>query len=390
MNGHSSRRNFLAAGLALPAAISASPGTGNKSRRAPAGTQTAPSLLRYHTLGRTGLRVTTLGFGCMITSDGSVIERAADLGITYFDTARSYQGGNNERMVGAALKNKRKQVVLSTKTEGRTRQEALEEIDISLKVLGTDYVDIWYLHAKDSPSDVNDGLIEAQQIAKKAGKIRFAGVSTHSGQRELLPWLAANPNIDVILTSYNFMMEPFMNGVIEKAAAAGKGIVAMKVMAGGMRRTRHGVPADRRLGRGGAMLAALKWVLRNPHVHTTIPSMTDTDQLEENLKAMSEPFGSRDEKLLALRMERMAPFYCRMCGECDGSCRQGLPVPDILRFLTYAEGYGQFALARERYLGLDPAQASARCGECAGCTVECPYGVRVAQRLTQAQEWFAC
>src|SRR5690242_5423617 len=185
-----SRRRFLAAGLTLPAAASASrteeqaPPTPQRGSR-PAAIVPA---FQYKTLGKTGLKVTTVGFGCMITSDQSVVERGADLGITYFDTARGYQGGNNERMVGAALKSKRKNIVLSTKTQARTKDEALLHIDTSLKELGTDYDDIWYLHARTSPSQVTDDLIEAQQIAKKAGKIRFAGVSTHSGQQELMPW----------------------------------------------------------------------------------------------------------------------------------------------------------------------------------------------------------
>ena len=68
-----------------------------------------------------------------------------------------------------------------------------------------------------------------------------------------------------------------------------------------------------------------------------------------------------------------------MCGECDGQCRQGLPVADVLRFLTYADGYGQFALGRERFLGLDAAHTAVRCSDCPGCTVQCPYGVHVAR-----------
>ena len=327
----------------------------------------------------------------MITSDGSVIERAADLGITYFDTARGYQSGNNERMVGAALKKKRKDLVLSTKTEGRTKQEALAQLDTSLKELGTDYVDIWYLHAKTKPADVTDDLIEAQQIAKKAGKIRFAGVSTHSGQQELIPFLAKNPNVDVILTQYNFTMEPFMNEVIDEAAKAGKGIVAMKVMAGGFRRPQPGDPIQEKLKRDGAMLAALKWVVRNPNVDTTVPSMTDMDQLDENLKAIGAAvLRGRREDCWPLQLDHIRPMYCRMCGECDGQCRQGLPVADVLRFLTYADGYGQFALGRERFLGLDAAHTAVRCSDCPGCTVQCPYGVQVAERLIRAQDLFAC
>jgi len=386
-----SRRRFLAAGLALPAVSSASRSEDQTAPRTPA-IKPAPSgpALRYRTLGKTGLKVTSVGFGCMITSDGSVVERAADIGITYFDTARGYQGGNNERMVGAALKRKRKDVVLSTKTHAGTRDDALRDLDTSLKELGTDFVDIWYLHAKGTPSEVTGDLIEAQQIAKKAGKIRFAGVSTHSGQRELLPWLAKNPSVDVILTAYNFTMEPFMNSVIEEAEKSQKGIVAMKVMAGGLRRIQRSDPNYTRLTREGAMASALKWVLNNPHVHTTVPSMTDMDQLDENLKAMADPFGDNDRKLLALQMERIGSSYCRMCGQCDGQCRLGLPVADVLRFLTYADGYGQFGLGRERFRELDREHAAVNCGDCPGCTVQCPYGVNVTGRLISAQELFAC
>src|SRR4051812_16977743 len=127
-----SRRRFLAAGLALPAASSAS----RYEEQTPQATPAKPPAqlsFQYKTLGKTGLKVTTVGFGCMVTSDGSVVERAADLGITYFDTARGYMGGNNERMVGAALKRKRKDVTLSTKSHAATKEDALRDLDTSLR-----------------------------------------------------------------------------------------------------------------------------------------------------------------------------------------------------------------------------------------------------------------
>jgi predicted aldo/keto reductase-like oxidoreductase len=392
----SSRRNFLAAGLALPAAASATR-TSQQEKQAPkvpASLSPAPAF-QYRTLGRTGLKVTTVGFGCMITSDGSVVERAADLGITYFDTARGYMQGNNERMVGAALKGKRNQITLSTKSHAGSRADALADLDTSLKELGTDHVDIWYLHAKTRPEEVTDELIDAQQTAKKAGKIRFAGVSTHSGQATLIPFLAKHEKIDVILSAYNFTMEADVTAALETAAKAGKGIVAMKIMAGGNgsgrgRGGRGGNSANAaKLRQPGAMASVLRWVTRNPNVHTTVPSMTDMDQLDENIKAGVQAFSDADAKLLAVRREIIRPIYCNMCGQCDGQCRQGLPVQDVLRFVTYAEGYGQFGLARERFRELSPEHAAVRCDSCPGCTVQCPHGVVVAERLIRAQELFA-
>ena len=144
--------------------------------------------ISYRTLGKTGLKVTSVGFGCMVTSDASVITRAADLGINYFDTCRSYQHGNNERLVATGLKGKRQSIVLSSKTDGATKQAALDELNTSLSELATDHLDIWYLHMKDSPDKLPDELFEAQQIARQQGKIRFSGVSTHN-PKEMVPFL---------------------------------------------------------------------------------------------------------------------------------------------------------------------------------------------------------
>ncbi len=324
----------------------------------------------------------------MITSDPSVIERAADIGITYFDTARGYQQGNNERMVGAALGAKRKQVVLSTKSHAPDKAGLLDHLDTSLRELKTDYIDIWYLHAKSKPEEITDDMIEVQQLAKKQGKIRFAGVSTHSSQQQLLPWIAQKGAFDVVLTAYNFSMDASMDQAIDTVAKKGIGVVAMKVMAGGFRSLKPTDPTYLKLKRDGALLAALKWCIKKPNISTTIPSMTDMDQLDENLKAMGNSFSNGDEKLLAQHLEQIQPLYCRMCGKCDGTCQKGLPVADVLRFLTYADGYRQFALGRERFQELAPEHAAVRCGDCTECTVNCPFGVRVSDRMARAQELF--
>jgi hypothetical protein len=325
----------------------------------------------------------------MVTSDQTVVERAADIGITYFDTARVYQGGNNERMVGAALKGKRNSLILSSKTHAATKEQALKDIDTSLKELGTDHLDIWYLHAKTKADQITDELMEAQNIAKQQGKIRFAGVSTHGGHSEVIPAAIAKKHFDVILSSYNFTMDPEMEPLIRSVKDAGIGLVAMKVMAGGLRTIKEGNKRFDTFHRDGALLAMLKWVLRNKNVDATIPSITDFDQLDQNLRAMSEPFTPADEKLLAERLEYLAPLYCRMCGKCDGHCAQGLPVADLIRYVSYAEGYGEFGMARDHYLELPAHLQSVRCADCTECTVQCPHGVHVSKRVARAQELFA-
>jgi predicted aldo/keto reductase-like oxidoreductase len=405
MTPNPSRRGFIAAGLALPAAAGAT--------SAPQTAAQAPSKnakLSYRTLGKTGLKVTSLSFGCMTTSDQSVIERAADIGIVHFDTARSYQNGNNERLVGAALKGKRPRVVISSKTPAKTGKEALADLDTSLRELGTDYLDIWYLHMRNDPSEVTGELLETQSAAKKAGKIRWSGVSTHFNMDKMLPYLAKLGQTDVALTTYNFAMRSVaadmntnasapktdMTSAIREARKSGMGIVVMKTLAGGTTRVQRGdrlyganpQALSKQLSQPGAPVAAIKWALRNESVDTAIVCMTDHDQLDENLRAMADPYTDQDEKLLNAQLALIGPVYCRMCGSCTGVCDKGVPVPDVLRFLTYAEGYGQFAMARDRYLELPAGVRAIRCGDCAACSVDCPNGVRVRERVGRAQEWF--
>jgi predicted aldo/keto reductase-like oxidoreductase len=168
----------------------------------------------------------------------------------------------------------------------------------------------------------------------------------------------------------------------------------MKALAGGTTRVQRGdrlygaTPQSlvQQLTQEGAPLAAIKWVLRNSSVDTAIICMTDHDQLEENVRAMAEPFTHHDEQLLTARLAVVSPWYCRMCGACNGLCEKGVPVADVMRILTYAEGYRQFAMARERFLELPEHVRAIRCSECSHCSVHCPNSVRVRDNVTRAQE----
>jgi aryl-alcohol dehydrogenase-like predicted oxidoreductase len=380
-----SRRDFLAAGLALPAAGLAST-TSGAAVPAPAWQQPASKgTVVYRTLGKTGLKVSTVGFGCMITSDPTVISRAVDMGINLFDTSRGYQRGQNERMVGAALGANRKNVVLTSKTDGKDKAAALAELETSLKELNTDYLDVWHLHLKNSPQDITDELLEAQRTARQQGKTRFIGVSTHN-----LPAIAdrvIEAKIDVVQPQYSFASDASYGPAIEKLAQAGVGLVAMKVMARAGGRGRGGAAPPQKPA--GYFAAALKWAIRNPAIASTVPSMTDNDQLEQNFRAMSEAFTEEDDKVLRAQLEEIRPYFCRMCGRCEGKCPKGLPVADMVRFVMYADGYGQFALGREQFLRMAPEHQQVRCSDCATCPVRCPNGVRIAQQLMRAQELFA-
>jgi uncharacterized protein len=377
MTSDSSRRNFLASGLALPAGLAA-------GQNSPAATKpaTAPAC---RTLGKSGLKVSTVGFGCMITSDASVVSRAIDRGITYFDTARVYQRGNNERMVGGCLQGKRDKVVLSSKSVARTAAEAMAHLETSLQELRTDHLDIWYMHSRDEAASIPDELVAVWENAKKQGKIRAIGISTHN-PKAIVDRVLETGKFEVLLSTYNFTVGTNSDAAFKRLHDAGIGLVAMKVMAP----ARPGsAPNAQQLKNAGGPLAALKWAIKNPLFATAIPSMVDMEMLDENFRAMSEPFGAEDAKLLAVLNEQVRPLYCRMCYQCNGQCPKGVPVPDTIRYLSYADFYGQFALGREHFMALPQEVRDVRCGDCSSCAVHCPNGVHVAERLTRAQELFA-
>jgi predicted aldo/keto reductase-like oxidoreductase len=377
------RRSFLASGLAVPAALNLS----TPARKTPS--------LRYRALGRTGLQVTELGFGAEGVSDVSVISQALDLGINHFDTAHAYEGGNNERTLGAALAGWRQKVVLASRSYAKDIKGLESDLHESLRELKTDYLDIWYLGAHDAP--VSDELLAFQQAAKKAGKCRFAGFSTHRLSSTLE--FVRKARFDVIMVPYSFAIgtarDPFhMDGTrldtaLDEYQKAGMGVVAIKVMAGGYRG--KGAPKDTLEDvhkRPNAFVSALRWALRTPKVQSTSVSMHDRDQLEENMQAMGTPFSEADAKTLAAHLERIRPLYCRMCYQCDGQCPQGLPVADVLRFLMYADGYRRFDMGYSRFKTLPANLRAVRCTDCNRCAIECPNGVAVRDRLITAQEMF--
>ncbi|MBP1610915.1 MAG: aldo/keto reductase, partial [Acidobacteria bacterium] len=336
--------------------------------------------------GRTGLKVSAVGCGVGYSQiDPAVVARAAELGVTYYDTARMYQQGQSEEIAGAALKGKRDKVVIATKTDGKTKAEILRDIDTSLKALQTDYVDIWHLHSRDTPDAITNEAVEACESLKKQGKTRFIGVSAHDIYAVVDKILEIG-KFDVVQTTYSYPIGSHLrNAAIRRLHDAGIGVVAMKVIlavAGFI------PPKELRLKNEGP-LAAIKWVLMNPAISTTVPFAKNIAELEMNFRAMTEPYTSQDEKMLYVRNEEIRSRYCRMCYECKGKCPNGVPVTDELRFLAYNDFGGNFEQARGYFRRLPQEILSVRCSDCSSCVVECSNGVDVRRRLIRAQQLLA-
>ena len=384
MKSNRSRREFLQAGLALPAA-------GLVASNLNAMSVKAPPEISYRTLGKTGLKVTGVGYGIGYVPATEVVERALEYGINYYDTSRDYR--ESEAIFAKCIKGKRQKIHISTKSGSTKKQEILADMDMSLKVLGTDYVDIWHLHARDKPERIPDEALEAMVQCKESGKARFIGFSCHN-PNAMVDFLLNTKVFDVMQTTFSFVIgSGFREKAVQKLADAGIGVIAMKVVVAlsGMNMGRGGGDGPRQTNQrpGEGPLAGIKWVLSHPAIGTTVPNMNSIEELDMNIRAMAEPYTPADEQLLFTRNEQIRPDYCRMCFRCDGKCPKGMPIADVLRYLAYYDFAGDLHQAVSNYKNLKPRIQDLRCGDCSECAFECPNGVQVRNRLMRAQELLA-
>ena len=199
-------------------------------------------------LGKTGLKVSIIGFGgghfCRkhISESESVrlVQTAIDQGVTFMDNAWEYHGGESERRMGLALKGRRDKVVLMTKVCGRDRETAEQHLHESLKRLQTDVIDVWQFHEINYDNDPNwicdqGGALEAAIAAKKAGKIRFIGFTGHKSPHIFLDMLAQDFPWDTCqlpITVMDAHYRSFQREVLPLLNRRGIGVIGMKSLGG--------------------------------------------------------------------------------------------------------------------------------------------------------------
>ncbi len=376
-DGAIDRRRFLKIGLAGTAAF-----VGLERIADAAQAFVFPSPV-YRTLGRTGLKITVVSFGAMLTPEPEVIRYAFDHGINYVDTARVYMDGRNEEIVARALKGKRDKVFVATKirSASRTKEAMIRDVETSLKTLGIDTIDVIQLHNLTGRDRVMDPVARETLTQLKAqGKVRFFGVTTHTGQAEVLNAVADDPDrfFDMALVGYNFKSGPEVKEAISRAAKTNIGIVAMKTQAGGYETDAFGAVSPHQ--------AALKWVLQDKNVTAAIPGMRSMTHLRDDIAVMGMRFASRDERILERYSAAIRPYYCRLCAQCEPTCPRGVRISTVNRSLMYIEGYKDARLARIVYEGLPAGASAAACGACPSCSAECVNGLDIRLKMQRARK----
>ena len=382
------RRDFLKIGIAgTTSAMMGWEGLANAMDYAQTGQFIFPPPV-YRTLGRTGMKITVVSFGAMLTPESEVMKVAFDHGVNYVDTARRYMGGKNEEIVARALKGRRDKMYVATKTkpDSHTKEAIMRDVETSLKALDTDYIDVIQLH--NLTSDNKDRMFiqetrEALVKLKEQGKVRFFGVTTHKGQADVLNALVDDREkfFDTALVGYNFKSSPEIKEAIAKAARANVGIIAMKTQAGGYETTALGPISPHQ--------AALKWALQNTHITAAIPGMRDMAELREDISVMGMKFGYLDKLILKQYCDAVKSYYCHLCGECESSCPKGVMISTVNRCLMYREGYKEPELARSTYAEIPAAVSASACLGCPDCVARCANGLDVAEKMDRARRMLA-
>jgi hypothetical protein len=322
--------------------------------------------------------------------DASLIRAALDAGLVYVHTASSYEEQNAERELGRALRGlRRESFVIASSPDlpyrfepgqgpsadlGTGANPALiaRSIDGTLERLGLDAVDIFYLASINDPRTVlHEPYMRAFDQLKQSGKTRFAGICTHAREPEVVRAAADSGFWDVVLTAYNFRQShrEEVRTAIRHATAVGLGVVAMK--------TQAGVYWDRRGQRKINMKAALKWVLQDENVHTTIPGFSNFDEMREAISVMDDLAMTADEERdLRLGAALGLPgLFCQQCARCVPQCPARMPIPTLMRGHMYAVGYHDAGKARRALRGL--ATTDGACARCDRCVVRCALGLDV-------------
>ena len=333
--------------------------------------------MEYRILGKTGLRVSRMGFGGIpiqrIDAEGTrtLMHAMLDMGINYIDSARGYSV--SEEYIGYGLEGIREHFVLATKSMARTKEAMAADIDISLKNYRTDYIDIYQMH-NPSLADLETvqqegGALEALLEAKEKGKIRHIGITAHSAKvfeaALELPW------VETVMFPYN-IVETQGEKLVKKAFEKNVGFIAMKPLAGG-------AIEDASL--------AMRYLAADKYVTLAIPGMASLEELKQNAEAFSNDAPLTPEEMASCVRIRsqLGTEFCRRCNYC-APCPQGIVIPNVFTFLAYTQRYGLGGWAKSRY---DVMKAHASdCIGCGSCESRCPYQLPIRKMLKGAAEIF--
>lgn len=368
--------------------------------------------MEYRAYGKTGLKLSLLGFGCMRfpMKDGHVVEDetirmlryAIDHGVNYLDTAYFYCDHESEKVVGKALKDGyREKVILSTKNpihepDGKKWRETLDE---QLRKLDVDKIDVYHFHGIgwegwNEKFIVPGGPADEMRRAQKEGLVGHRVFSFHDKPENLFK-LVDTGYFEGVLLQYNLLDRANEKG-IDYAHEKGLGVVVMGPVGGGRLAAPSGeitklIPGPVH----SSAEAALRFVMGNPAVTVALSGMSSLEQVVENL-ATAETAGvlsDKDRAQVAQNLEEiksLSDLYCTGCNYCM-PCPHGIDIPRNFELMNYYRMWGLKDYAKERYAKLKERKDgdkvvegwAAACTQCGECEPKCPQNIPIPAQMKE-------
>jgi hypothetical protein len=346
-------------------------------------------------LGHSDFQASILGFGGIPIEQRSekeavsIVRRAIELGVNLIDTARSY--GDSENKIGAAIKGRRDSLFIATKSHFRTKREVAASIEESQRRLDIDTLDLMQLHSVDSREELEGclapgGPLEAIEEARAAGRVRYIGISGH--QNGVLVQALKTGRFDMVMASYNLGNTDAEKELFPLARELDVGVITMKPLGGGYLR----VPpeaiefqvAERAISTAEA---ALRFVLANPHISTTVCGMGSVEEVEANVALGARPLALDPEEATRLKERASTAGYtfCQGCGYCLPLCPEGINIQEVFRLWVFHDQYGLGEYARYNYREYHREMVDS-CTECQACTERCPARLEIPRLLREAAE----
>lgn len=326
-------------------------------------------------LGKTGFEIYKVGFGGIPIqrinkeSAAKLINTSMEEGINFIDTARGYT--ISEEMIGYSIRNNKNHWIIATKSMARTYESMKNDIEISLKNLGRDYIDLYQIHNLKEEEYINvfkeDGAYKALIEAKKEGKIREIGITSHT--LSVIDKAVEEETFSTVQFPYN-IVENQGEEILIKAKEKNIGTIIMKPLAGGA------------LENGKL---ALRYVLSKKFVDVIIPGMDLVSQVLENSKIAREEMILTDEEINKIKeiKDNLGNKFCRRCGYCL-PCTKNIDIPSQFLLEGYYSRYDLKEWAVDRYKAAK--SKASMCIECGICEKKCPYNLPIIQMLKNAAE----
>jgi hypothetical protein len=369
-------------------------------------------IMQYRTLGRTGLKVSQLGFGAMrlpMTTAGDeklvdrdkavpMIHRAFEAGVNYIDTATFYCNEDSQRAVGDALKGWREKIVVSTKNPYYDEDESAwwQNLENSLERLDIECIDIYHHHGinwKAYTEKVEPRVSKWMQKAQDQGLIKHICRSFHDEPQALVNIIKTGYPA-VITVQYN-MLDRQLEDAIALAHESNIGVVVMGPVAGGKLGVDSPVIADMVDGVDRVPELAMRFVLSNPNVTVALSGMSTMEQVEENIAIADACAPLSDEELRIVdeqleRLREMEQLYCTGCKYCL-PCPEGVAIPQIFNLYNQGRVYGLWGFAKGRYRQMikqnkENARPANYCNECGQCEEKCPQNIPIREQLRESHQ----